>query len=102
MQSVNVLKAPTNEDQLQAKINSLINAYKGARDSEGRTGRESSTFMYLEEMDEIFGDRPIIANQHTLNLYGLPVEPLKFEKKGYLADESNSDEEDDNTEEIGN
>lgn len=87
--SLKVLTCPTTEANLEGKMDSLLQAYKSAHDAEELSGRGSSTFMYMTLMDDIFGDRPIIANSLTLNLYGQEVQALPIErvqKKVLFAD----------------
>lgn len=85
--SMNVLKAPTTSGNLETKMASLLKAYKAARDNERLTGRGASTFQYLSLMDEIYGDRPIMANNHTINLFGDEVQALVLQPKKVTADE---------------
>lgn len=68
--SLNVFERPIQAIQLKNKMSVLLQAYKSASDTEGRTGRGSTKFKFMGQMDEIFGTRPIISNSHTLNLYG--------------------------------
>lgn len=86
LESMNVLTAPTTELNVKQKWDRLLHAYKTASDAELLTGRGSSTFMYMDEMDEIFSDRPIMANAHTVNLYGENIEavPLRSKQKKSL------------------
>lgn len=77
--SMKVLNAPTTVAHVQSKMNSLMQAYKSASDAEQRTGSGSSTFLYMSIMDDILGDRPIIANRHTLNLHGEAIQPLPID-----------------------
>lgn len=91
LMSMNVLSGPTTESNVQTKWNSLLNAYKSASDTGKRTGRSTSTFMYMDAMDEIFGSRPIMANSHTVDLYGEPIEALPTFKVIAAMDDMNDE-----------
>lgn len=60
-------------EHLESKMVSLQRAYKTASNAEKQTGAAPSNFMYMEQMEEIFGTRPIAASKHTLNLFGKPI-----------------------------
>ncbi|XP_050322124.1 uncharacterized protein LOC126754201 [Bactrocera neohumeralis] len=49
---------------LVAKMRTLFNAYKTAKDNEKQTG----TMPYMSEMDEIFGESCLVSNNHTINI----------------------------------
>lgn len=57
--SCKAFKTPATALDLENKMTLLLQAYKYASDAERLTGRGSSTFTYMNLMDDIFGDRPI-------------------------------------------
>lgn len=60
------------------KIQSLLKAYKAAKDNARKTGAGPCVAPFMEEMDEIFGNKPIISNNHSLSLsLGQPVSALE-------------------------
>lgn len=60
-------------------MTSLQRAYKTACIAVNSTGAAPSNFMFMEQMEEIFGTRPIPANKHTLNLFGEPSTAISME-----------------------
>lgn len=63
---------------------SLQRAYKTARIAVKSTGAAPSNFMFMEQMEEIFGTRPITAHKHTLNLFGEPSTAINVERSVWL------------------
>ncbi|XP_067638306.1 uncharacterized protein [Eurosta solidaginis] len=61
---------------LEAKMRTLLIAYKSAKDNNRQTGATYCQAPFMEEMDEIFGRKPIISNAHTLNLGSRMQRPL--------------------------
>ncbi|XP_067636214.1 uncharacterized protein [Eurosta solidaginis] len=61
---------------LEAKIRTLLIAYKSAKDNNRQTGATYCQAPFIEEMDEIFGREPIISNSHSLNLGSRMQRPL--------------------------
>ncbi|XP_067625784.1 uncharacterized protein [Eurosta solidaginis] len=60
----------------EAKMRTLLIAYKSTRDNNRQTGATYGQAPFMEEMDEIFGREPIISNSHTLNLGSRIQRPL--------------------------
>ncbi|XP_067615385.1 uncharacterized protein [Eurosta solidaginis] len=60
---------------LEAKMRTLLIAYKSAKDNNRQTGATSQA-PFMEEMDEIFGREAIISNSRTLNLGARMQRPL--------------------------
>lgn len=54
-------------EQLKSKMKSLLKAYKASIDNNKQTGAAPCASPFMTEMDEIFGERPIISSLHTLN-----------------------------------
>lgn len=54
-------------------MTSLRRAYETSSQAVNSTGAAPSNFMYMEQMEEIFGTRPIAASKHSLNLFGEPI-----------------------------
>uniref|UniRef100_A0A0K8UAM5 Uncharacterized protein n=2 Tax=Bactrocera latifrons TaxID=174628 RepID=A0A0K8UAM5_BACLA len=54
-----------------AKMRTLLNAYKTAKDNE-----KNGTIPYKSGMDEIFGESFLVSNNHTINIGTDPQEPL--------------------------
>lgn len=61
---------------VQTKIATLLRAYKAAADNERQTGSAPCVTPFMDIMDDLFGNRPIISNRHTLNMGGSPIQPL--------------------------
>ncbi|XP_049307473.1 uncharacterized protein LOC115065811 [Bactrocera dorsalis] len=61
-----------NAAALVAKMQTLLNAYKTAKDNEKQTG----TIPYMSEMDEIFSESCLVSNNHTINIGTDPQEAL--------------------------
>ncbi|XP_037944485.1 uncharacterized protein LOC119677285 [Teleopsis dalmanni] len=53
---------------LERKMRTLLSAFKAAKDNNRRTGASPCLPPYMEMMNEIFGDKPIISNNHTATL----------------------------------
>ncbi|XP_037940601.1 uncharacterized protein LOC119673404 [Teleopsis dalmanni] len=53
---------------LERKMRTLLSAFKAAKDNNRRTGASQCLPPYMELMNEIFGDKPIISNNHTATL----------------------------------
>ncbi|XP_037931712.1 uncharacterized protein LOC119666501 [Teleopsis dalmanni] len=53
---------------LERKMRTLLSAFKAAKDNNRRTGASPCLPPYMELMNEIFGDKPIISNNHTATL----------------------------------
>lgn len=62
---------------VQTKMASLLRAYKAAVDNEGQTGAAPCVAPYMEVMGDLYGDKPIIGNSHTINMYGQQAAPLE-------------------------
>lgn len=58
---------------LGLKFKGLLQAYKTAKDNAGQTGAGKGYIPYEEQLDEIFGDRPIITYQNVLGFSGVNV-----------------------------
>lgn len=58
---------------LSTKFKNLVRAYKQSADNNRRTGATPCNAPYADLMDEIFGDSPIMSNNHSINLYGQPL-----------------------------
>lgn len=53
---------------LEGKIKSLLRAYKSAKDHNAETGAARSVIPYMKEMDDLFGDRPMMGRANTINV----------------------------------
>lgn len=62
-------------------MRTLLSAYKASKDNANSTGASPCLPPFMQEMDEIFGDKPIISNTHTLHLGRGPTKPLEEEKE---------------------
>ncbi|XP_037930607.1 uncharacterized protein LOC119665457 [Teleopsis dalmanni] len=62
-------------------MRTLLSVFKAAKDNNRRTGASPCLPPYMELMNEIFGDKPIISNNHTATLgfdsYVVDIEVLK-------------------------
>lgn len=58
-------------------MRTLLNAYKSAKDNANRTGASPCPAPYMEELDELFGDKPIISNTHSIDVGIRNATPLK-------------------------
>lgn len=58
---------------LSAKFKNLVRAYKQSADNNSRTGATPCNAPFADLMEEIFGDNPVISNNHSINLYGQPL-----------------------------
>lgn len=63
---------------VQTKMASLLRAYKAAVDNEGQTGAAPCVAPYMEIMGDLYGDKPIIGNSHTINMYGQQAASLEI------------------------
>lgn len=70
LEAANILVSPVTAAQCETKIKSLMRAYKATIDSEKVTGigTSSSKCLLFTELDEIFGDRPIISGAPTVSV----------------------------------
>lgn len=68
MESANVLESAVTAAQCETKIKSLMRAYKASIDAEKLTGigASASKCLLFHELDEIFGNRPIISGAPTV------------------------------------
>ncbi|XP_067647651.1 uncharacterized protein [Eurosta solidaginis] len=64
---------------LESKIRTLLQAYKAARDNNRSTGASPCFAPYMELMDEIFGNTPIIKNDHTVCVGLRPFEKVSVD-----------------------
>lgn len=62
-------------------MRTLLSAYKASKDNANSTGASPCLPPFMQEMDEIFGDKPIISNTHTLHLGRGPTKPLEEDKE---------------------
>lgn len=46
----------------------LVRTYKVVKDHKKKTGRESSRFMFFEQLDALLGDTPTNASPHTIDV----------------------------------
>lgn len=53
---------------LEGKIKSLLRAYKSAKDHNTETGAARYVVPYMKEMDDLFGDRPMMGRANTINV----------------------------------
>ncbi|XP_055920512.1 uncharacterized protein LOC129952101 [Eupeodes corollae] len=52
---------------LEVKMQTLLRAYRDAKDNNGRTGASPCIAPFLEEMDELFGKKPNFAKSDSYN-----------------------------------
>lgn len=60
-------------------MRTLLQAYKAARDNNRSTGASPCFAPYMELMDEIFGNTPIISNDHTVHVGFRPFEMVSVD-----------------------
>ncbi|XP_055851890.1 uncharacterized protein LOC129916123 [Episyrphus balteatus] len=53
-------------------MHTLLRAYKCAKDNAGATGASPCTPPFYEEMEEIFGDKPIHTRSESINIGSVP------------------------------
>lgn len=63
---------------VQTKIASLLRSYKAAVDNELVTGAAPCVAPFMELMGDLFGNRPIIGNSHTINMHGKKTMALQI------------------------
>ncbi|XP_067619892.1 uncharacterized protein [Eurosta solidaginis] len=61
---------------LEAKMRTLLIAYKSVKDNNRQTGATYCKAPFMEEINEIFGREPIISNSQSLNLGSRIQRPL--------------------------
>lgn len=82
LESADVLQSPVSPTQCETKIKSLLRAYKATIDAEKLTGQGTSTSkcLHFTELDEIFGNRPIISGAATVSVGVTKVIETRIEK----------------------
>lgn len=82
LESADVLQSPVSPTQCETKIKSLLRAYKATIDAEKLTGQGTSTSkcLHFTELDEIFGNRPIISGAVTVSVGVTEVIKTHIEK----------------------
>lgn len=91
---INQKTAPTTIKQVQSKWKTLCRAYKAAKDR--GTGSAPSKFLYLNEMDELFHDNPLIEkciHVVSVGINSKPVPASTLLEDEIIIDDENYDSE---------
>lgn len=69
---------------LEAKMRTLLAAYKYAKDNASRTGACPCPAPYMDEIDELFGNKAIISHAHSLDV-GLRTNAVPLPQQNILG-----------------
>lgn len=74
-------------------MRTLLSSYKSAKDNSRQTGASPCNPPFMDQMEEIFGDKPIICNSHTLQLGHGPITALREQNQVTATVEISNDEQ---------
>ncbi|XP_033126392.1 trihelix transcription factor ASIL1-like, partial [Anneissia japonica] len=72
--------------QIINKCKNLRRQYTAAKDANNKSGNPPSEWVYFEEMDKIFGERPVSRPIHILD--GMDASTFQDENEPSVSDES--------------
>lgn len=49
-------------------MGALLKAFKTARDNNSQTGAAACVVPFMEQMEDLFGDRPMLSSNHTIGI----------------------------------
>ena len=58
----------TTSSMLENKMTCLLRAYKASKDNNNKTGSAACVEPFMDEMEDIFGNRPMMSCKHTINV----------------------------------
>lgn len=56
------------EKAIETKWKNLLRTYKNIKDNNNSSGRGAIRFQFMNEMEEVMGERPLIQNTHSMGV----------------------------------